>query len=281
MAEKIKKDPAKLSLSRKPSTSSPNRIPPKTGSPARLPNLATLQNDAIFEAVKDALLNKKIIKKLADSVVNAIISSPDVITRIVESITERIQEDVTQQVYQSLSVDNDKTRRISDGNNQRNKELENQCRHLSDQLDDLEQYSRRNCLLVHGVPESISENTTNIAFDKLNQHLGTDLSSNSINRSHRLGKPRHDSQPPRPIIVKFTSYQHWQSVNNQKKKLKNTQLLITESLTKQRMELYRAAQQMVSNGNIQAAWTTDGKVIVLSGDRKVTIRKSSDLDQYL
>ncbi len=43
MAEKTKKDPAKLSLSRKPSTSSPNRNPPKTASPARLPNLATLK----------------------------------------------------------------------------------------------------------------------------------------------------------------------------------------------------------------------------------------------
>ncbi len=184
-------------------------------------------------------------------------------------------------MYQSLSIDNDNSRRISDGNNQRIKELEGQCQHLSQQIDDLEQCSRRNCLLLHGVAESRNENTTNIAVDKLNHHLGTDLSPSNIDRSHRLGKPRHDSRRPRPIIVKFTSYQHRQSVYNQKKKLKNTQLLITKSLTKQRMDLYRAAQQRVSNGNIQAAWTSDGKVIILSGDRKVTIRKSSDLDQYL
>ena len=109
------------------------------------------------------------LKKLADSVMNAIISSPDVITSIVESVTEKIQEDVSQQVYQSLPVDNDNTRRISDSNNQRINEVENQSPHLSQQVDDyLEQYSRRNCLLLHGILESRSEDTTNIAIDKFN-----------------------------------------------------------------------------------------------------------------
>ena len=71
-----------------------------------------LHNNTIFEAIKEALLNEGIIKKLADSVLNAILSSHEIITNIVESITEKIQEDVSQQLYQSLFVEIDNNRHV-------------------------------------------------------------------------------------------------------------------------------------------------------------------------
>ena len=68
------------------------------------------------------------------------------------SIARAISEDVKQQVYESLSFD------VSSANEkieelkllQRN--LADQCGKLQDNLDELEQYGRRNCLLIHGVP---------------------------------------------------------------------------------------------------------------------------------
>ena len=57
-------------------------------------------------------------------------------------------------------------------------------------LEDLQQYSRRNCVLVTGVPEEKDENT-----DELIKHLSTDklevpLADEDIDRSHRVGNQR-------------------------------------------------------------------------------------------
>jgi hypothetical protein len=77
-------------------------------------------------------------------------------------------------------------------------------------LDDQEQRSRNNCLLIHGIPESnIQEVTDAVAMDVFNRTLGLDLGTDVIARSHRLG-PKKDARAtratkpyPRPIIVRF------------------------------------------------------------------------------
>ena len=45
---------------------------------------------------------------------------------------------------------------------------------LSDEVDALEQYSRRNCLLLHGVPES-SKDTTEAAIAVFNSRLDLNM----------------------------------------------------------------------------------------------------------
>ena len=57
---------------------------------------------------------------------------------------------------------------------------------LSD-IDDLEQYSRRNCLVLHGVDESIDENTNEI-LKTFSEEIGFEIKENDLDRSHRLGK---------------------------------------------------------------------------------------------
>ena len=60
---------------------------------------------------------------------------------------------------------------------------------LSDEIDELEQYSRRNCLVVHGLPENSeaagNENMTE-AFLKVAGSLGVHLDAGCIDRSHRM-----------------------------------------------------------------------------------------------
>ena len=67
-------------------------------------------------------------------------------------------------------------------------------------VDRLAQYSRRENVRLHGVPETADENTDDgvigIAHD-----MGVDISRNDISVSHRLPKSRTMSE--RPIIVKF------------------------------------------------------------------------------
>ena len=57
---------------------------------------------------------------------------------------------------------------------------------------------------LHGVPETEAD-TTAAALHIIDQHLDIKLPSDAIDRSHRLG--RTTGEVPRPIIMKFVSYQ--------------------------------------------------------------------------
>ena len=65
-------------------------------------------------------------------------------------------------------------------------------------LEEQEQCSRRNCLLIHGIPASAGENTDEIALSTIQTRIGISLSVQDVDRSHRLGSKNG------PIIIKFT-----------------------------------------------------------------------------
>ena len=72
-------------------------------------------------------------------------------------------------------------------------------------LDCHEQYSRGNCLLIHGVKEKDKEDTDKVVIEFFEKEMEEKLSANDIDRSHRLGKKQTGSRP-QPIIIKFTRY---------------------------------------------------------------------------
>ena len=98
----------------------------------------------------------------------------------------------------------EKERRIS--------ELKNQVKYLNEKveamdrsLDRREQYSRRNCLLIHGAKENEKEDTDEVVIEFSEKEMKEKLSANDIDRSHRLGKKQTGSRP-RFITIKFTRY---------------------------------------------------------------------------
>ena len=84
--------------------------------------------------------------------------------------------------------------------------LESKITDLELQVDDLEQYSRRNSLRFDGVTESDSEDVTKKVTDLINDTLKVHppVSPNDIDRVHRTG--RRKPEKPRAILVKFTKY---------------------------------------------------------------------------
>ena len=83
--------------------------------------------------------------------------------------------------------------------NQLEKIIENlveQQKSLSSEIDDLEQYSRRNCLVLHGVNESNDENTNEIIIKTFSEELGVEIKEDDLDRSHRLGKPKRKDNKP-------------------------------------------------------------------------------------
>ena len=54
-------------------------------------------------------------------------------------------------------------------------------------IDSLEQYGRRNCVLIHGIPESKGEDTDNLFMETIQTHLNVTLKPRDLDRTHRLG----------------------------------------------------------------------------------------------
>ena len=65
--------------------------------------------------------------------------------------------------------------------------LRNVERQLQDQQ---EQYSRRNCLLVHGIAEEKEEITDGVIIITLNEKLDLDITFRDFERTHRIGEPK-------------------------------------------------------------------------------------------
>ena len=61
---------------------------------------------------------------------------------------------------------------------------------LEMQADQQEQYSRRNCLLVHGIKEVRGEATDDIVIETISQNLYLDIAPHDTERTHRIGQLR-------------------------------------------------------------------------------------------
>ena len=76
---------------------------------------------------------------------------------------------------------------------------------LEESIDAQQQYSRRNCLLLHGIEETKGEDTENTVLEVLNNDMGLNISKTALDLSHRIGNPKMKKKS-RPIIIKFVRY---------------------------------------------------------------------------
>ena len=71
-----------------------------------------------------------------------------------------------------------------------------------------------------------------------------------------------------PIIIKFASYNIKNRVFKHKKKLKDTGISITMSLTQKRMQTLTKTKNEFLFKNV---WTQDGKILEKSGDNTIKV----------
>ncbi|KAI5708228.1 hypothetical protein M8J77_018592 [Diaphorina citri] len=139
-------------------------------------------------------------------------------------------------------------------------------------INQLEQYSRRNCVLLHGVPEQAGEDCVNVVL-KVFHDMKLDIQFCHIDRTHRIG-PQRNSDKTRAIIVKFCSYFHKHLVFSQKKVLKGSGVYVSESLTKVNFNILQEAKKIFS---LQNVWTLDGRIIIKHDSRKFTVTSLQQL----
>ena len=75
------------------------------------------------------------------------------------------------------------------------KQLENTKQRMERDMNNLEQYMRRNSIRVFGITEEADENTNDLIKDLSRKHLGITLTDSDLNWTHRAG-PKNDEGGP-------------------------------------------------------------------------------------
>ena len=161
--------------------------------------------------------------------------------------------------------------------------LAKSLRETQNSLDDLEQYGRRNCLILHGCPDQPVGGKYPVfesyVTNKLNSELDLEyqIRSNDIDICHVL--PSRKGRPP-PIIIKFVRRSVRNLVFYNKKKLKKSQekLSITESLTKRRLLLVMEAKKAFGFNNV---WTNNGIVYYFYKEKRQVLKDFGDINKLI
>ena len=107
--------------------------------------------------------------------------------------------------------------------------VNNQVRYLEDKLDDLENRSRRQNIVLHGVEEDANETwdqTEEKVLSVIRDKLKIELVTEQLERSHRIGTKRPGRV--RPIVCKFLSDKTKQLVLKNSNKLRGTRIYIEQ-----------------------------------------------------
>lgn len=140
--------------------------------------------------------------------------------------------------------------------------LQQQIDQQAKQIDKMEMRSRRKMLLVHGIPESKSEDVSSCLLKLFTDHVHTvEVTAVSITKCHRMG--RYNSNKDRPIIVKFNDSALRDKIWYAKTAFKGTGVTLSEFLTSCRHETLMEARKRFG---VAKCWSKEGIIIVMAPD---------------
>jgi len=140
------------------------------------------------------------------------------------------------------------------------KELQNQsaeCEQLWENLDHLEQYSRKNSLEIHGVPQDANTSTEHVVI-KVAEALNITVEPEEIEISHKINQGRS-------ILVKFCSHKTKAKIYKERTKLRHVKIadlfpgypstarhriFVNENLTAFRRSLISRSRKQEKKGGI-------------------------------
>ena len=115
-------------------------------------------------------------------------------------------------------------------------------------IDQLEQYGRRQCLRIEGVPFK-KEEDSDVVLSKVKELIvesGIEVPDACLDRAHRIGKPYFDSKDKKyqSIIVKFSTFRHRTLLYKNRKKIKSG-ARVKLDLTRKNYNLLKSANELV------------------------------------
>ena len=140
-------------------------------------------------------------------------------------------------------------------------------------LNDLEQYTRRDCIEIRGIPlpEEPQEEETNDIVLQLSEKMGIPMERKDISISHRIPSSRASVDPA--IIVKFVRREMRENLYRARKRLKSIttadlgfpvdkKIFINESLTSKNKELFKDCLKFKKDNSYKFLWTNAGKIFL-------------------
>lgn len=165
-------------------------------------------------------------------------------------------------------------------------ELKVKVNTLENQLDDINQYERRDTLIIGGpaLPqEQPQENSAELVCRTIKDNLHLNISLTDINIAHRIGS-KNIQNSKRPVIVKLHSREKKTEIMKACITVKPN-LHINESLTPKRRALFKTIWNVRKQHRqlFQQCYTQDGKIYVKlkSSEQKHVITTDESLANFL
>ena len=141
-----------------------------------------------------------------------------------------------------------------------------------------EQYSRRECLVISGVPAAIEGRDLQPTVIDILDKLGIEIAGKDISAIHRLGKSK-DSRYPARVIVKFVNRKILDICHERKDRLPNLQkelrmnIRFFDSLAQLNQESLRLCNWLKENGLIHDHFLRNGfcKIVVAENDTPIKV----------
>lgn len=171
-------------------------------------------------------------------------------------------------------------------------EQEGEIAELYDLQDRLEQYTRKNSLEFHGIPESAYSSPEEVVL-KIAEALEVPVGPQDIEISHKL-----NNKGNKAIIAKFISHKVKSNLYRARTKLKRikmtdlfpgssyattteaNRIYINENLTSYRRRIMKKANEKRRDGELLSVWSLDGTIFVKTSPagRPIKIIEPEDLD---
>lgn len=176
-------------------------------------------------------------------------------------------------------------------------EKDKKIHELERRVDDLEQYSRREEVIISGLKtthrtyarvasgETTTEDAPQGEMQSLEQQVVSFLQSKDINIKQETISVCHTlpSRTDEPtIVIRFTSRKMKVDLLTQARKLKGTKVYINEHLTKKNADIAREARFLKKQKLIVATWTRNGNIWIKAGERSQAkiIKDKKELDEF-
>jgi len=167
---------------------------------------------------------------------------------------------------------------------------EDETQNLWFNLDSLEQYTRKNSLEFHGIPECLYANAQDVVI-RVAKEINVEIEQDDIEIVHKLQRKKGN----KPIIAKFCSHKVKAKIYRERVKLRNVKvndifpqyspadesrnrIYINENLTAFRRDLVSKALKKRKDKILSSVWTLDGKIFVKTSSDEEPIRIQSEAD---
>lgn len=149
---------------------------------------------------------------------------------------------------------------------------------LSSQIDEVDNSTRRNALLFGGIEEAEGENLVSTILGTIQVLMGvSDINPSAIQSCQRLGIK--SASRCRPILVRFNDFKVRSDLWGNKKKLKSSQVVLSEFLTKNRQSIFISARKSFG---VRNTWTYQGNIFIkLPNNERRRISTTAELDECL